>query len=466
VRGLALFDTDWAFNEIAHHFNRAVFCLLLSGPATLFRALAAETACLAVRACIGRSIIIKGNAVPRANTIRPYANLTIGFLAQNAAIGLTFGCFGLLIDPVAREFGGSRSLLSFSIGMISLVFGLLGPMTGALLDRWSVSKTMIVGCVIGAAGFYLSARAHSAVTFMLAFGLLVGAGFTLMGVLPATKLANAWFPGSLGRATGFANVPLLNGLGPPLFAYILLATDWRSLLQGFAWIFVAVAVLSLFVTVPKKALKPRAQPLFREAADSAAAPSAAAEKPPYRHKVFWIISLAKGMLMSSGIVVITHFVSYGIDNGIAPAKASILLSIFGIASALGALLYGWLCDRLTPFIAMTANGALQFLFWILIILYPNFISLAFVAGGMGLCTGGVATVAMTMLGRAMPPHALGTAIGQMMFAMIPFTFFAAPLAGALYDWHGNYLFAFIFEAAVCCATVLYLNYFRATLRVI
>ena len=74
--------------------------------------------------------------MPRANTIRPYANLTIGFLAQNAAIGLTFGCFGLLIDPVAREFGGSRSLLSFSIGMISLVFGLLGPMTGALLDRW------------------------------------------------------------------------------------------------------------------------------------------------------------------------------------------------------------------------------------------------------------------------------------------------------------------------------------------
>ena len=396
------------------------------------------------------------NVISRNQRIPAYSNLAIGFLAQNAAIGLTFGCFGLLVEPVTRELGDSRSLIAFSIGLISLVFGLLGPLTGVLLDRWSVSKTLFIGALIGAAGFYCCARASTVTTFILAFGLLVGAGFTLSGVLPATKLANVWFPGSLGRATGFVNVPLLNGIGPPLFAYLLSRSDWRGLLQGFSLVFVAVALLALLVSVPKRPCV--------DAPSLRSATPVSAKKPPYQYPVFWIVSLAKGMLMSSGIVIITHLVSYGIDSGMDRAQASLLLSIFGIASALGALLYGWLCDRLTPFTAMLMNGALQSVFWILILLFPGFMPMAILVCGMGLCTGGVSVVAMTLLGRMIPPDRFGVAIGQMMFVMIPFTFFAAPLAGALYDWHGNYRPAFAFEAAVCVFTLIYLRCFRERLR--
>jgi len=396
------------------------------------------------------------DVVVQRKPLQSYANLTMGFVAQNVAVGFTFGCFGLLIEPVTRELGGSRSLISFAVGLISLVFGLLGPMTGVLLDRWSVSKTMFIGGLIGAAGFFIAARAADVTTFILAFGVLVGAGFTLCGVLPATKLANVWFPKSLGRATGFVNVPLLNGIGPPLFAYLLATSDWRFLLQGFAWVFIGVAILALWVTVPKRRPEGPVGP--------APAGSAARGKPPYQYRVFWVVSLAKGMLMSSGIVIITHLFSYSVDNGIGREQASLLLSIFGVASALGALLYGWLCDRLTPFAAMLINGALQALFWVLILLYPKFITLAIIAGGMGLCTGGVSAVALTLLGRAMPADIFGAAIGQVMFVMIPFTFFAAPLAGALYDWRGNYLPAFCLEAFICLLTVIFLFRFRKTLR--
>lgn len=392
----------------------------------------------------------------KALSVQPYGNLAYGnlglaFLFQNAAIGLTFGCFGLLIEPISRDFGGGRSMISLSIGFISLAFGLLGPIAGALLDRWSIRNVMLLGCALCALGYYLSGLASGALGFLLPFGLLVGAGFTFMGVLPATKLANVWFPGS-GRATGFVNVPLLNALGPPLFSLVLVATGWRGLMDLFALVMLAMFALCFLVGVPNQAAPARAQ--------SAATTSRA----PFRDPVFWVVSLAKGLLMSSGIVAITHMVSYAIDNGIEPVRASVLLSMLGIASALGALLYGWLCDRFSASRVMLVNAALQLACWLLILIYPNFQTLAVLVVALGLCTGGVSAICLTLLGRHFPADQFGSAIGKMMFAMIPFTFAAAPIAGALYDWHGDYIAAFLLEAALCAAAIALLLCGRRWLR--
>lgn len=375
-----------------------------------------------------------------------HGNLALAFLYQNAAIGMTFGCFGLLIEPISRDFGGGRSMISLSIGCISLIFGLLGPLAGTLLDRWSVRKAMLLGCALSALGYYLSGRADSALGFLLPFGLLVGAGFTFMGVLPATKLANLWFPGS-GRATGFVNVPLLNALGPPLFSVVLVATSWRGLMDLFALVMLALFALCFLVGTPRRGAVAAAAP---GGARPAASP---VSRSPFRDPVFWVVSLAKGLLMSSGIVAITHVVSYAIDSGIEPVQASVLLSMLGIASALGALLYGWLCDRFRASRVMLANAALQLACWVLILSYPAFYPLAGLVVALGLCTGGVSAICLTILGRYFPADQFGAAIGKMMFAMIPFTFLAAPIAGALYDWHGDYVAAFLLEAALCAAAI-------------
>lgn len=392
----------------------------------------------------------------RTVAVRPYSNLALAFVFQNAAIGLTFGCFGLLIEPISRELGGGRSVISLSIGCISLVFGLLGPLAGALLDRWSVRYTMLLGCALCVLGFYFSTRAGSALGFLLPFGLLVGAGFTFMGVLPATKLASVWFPGS-GRATGFVNVPLLNALGPPLFSMVLVATSWRGLMEVFALIMAVLFLLCFLVSVPATAVQ---RPLAAGAEHSPDAPA----RSPFRDRVFWLVALAKGLLMSSGIVAITHLVSYAIDNNIPPVQASLLLSMFGIAAALGALLYGWLCDRFSASHVMLANAALQMVFWILIILNPDFYRLVFLVVGLGLCTGGVSAITLTLFGRYFPSDQFGAAIGKLMFAMIPFTFFAAPVAGLLYDWRGNYFAAFALEAGLCAATIVLLLVCRRWLK--
>lgn len=397
--------------------------------------------------------------VTKANPLVGYGNLTLAFIFQNAAIGLTFGCFGLLIEPISGEFGGGRSIISLSIGSISLVFGLLGPLVGILLDRWSVRHAMLLGCALSSLGFYFSGQSSSALEFLLSFGLLVGAGFTFMGVLPASKLANLWFPKS-GRATGFVNVPLLNALGPPLFSIVLVATGWRDLMQVFGLIMLGLFALCFLIRAPRTAV-PNTRP--GQAVDTPPA-DANATTSPLRDPVFWAVSIAKGLLMSSGIVAITHIVSYAIDNGIEPVQASVLLSMLGIASAMGALLYGWLCDRFPATRVLLVNAALQMACWVLILLNPSMYNLAVVVPALGLCTGGVSAICLTILGRHYPATRFGAAIGKMMFAMIPFTFVAAPIAGALYDWRGNYVAAFILETLLCGATIVLLLGCRRILR--
>lgn len=399
-------------------------------------------------------------------SVRPFANLGLAFIYQNAAIGFTFGCIGLLIEPISTEFNASRSTISLSIGSISLIFGLLGPLVGALLDRWSVRLTMMIGCVLSALGFYFSSVAESATGFLLPYALLVGAGFTFMGVLPSVKIASLWFPG-VGRATGFVSVPLLNALGPPLFSMVLVAAGWRELLGIFALVMLGLFVLCFLISVPgadedQSDIVGETAPDDSVKIDSDVADEEA--KSVFRDFGFWVISLSKGLIMSSGIVATTHIVAHAIDIGIERVQASIILSAFGVASVLGALLFGWLCDRYSAVRIMQINALVQLVLWLVVQDQSAYFALVILMVGIGLCTGGVSTISLTILSRYFPIQRFGAASGSMMMLMIPFTFIAAPVAGALYDWLGNYTVAFCLQAGLCFVSIMLLNIFRSSLK--
>ena len=394
---------------------------------------------------------------------RPFANLGLAFLYQNAAIGFTFGCIGLLIEPISTEFNASRSTISLSIGSISLVFGLLGPIVGSLLDRWSVRLTMMIGCILSALGFYFSSIADGVATFLLPYAFLVGAGFTFMGVLPSVKIASLWFPG-VGRATGFVSVPLLNAIGPPLFSMILVAAGWRELLSMFALIMLGLFVICFLVSVPKKDV------IENNTADTSGTAKIddrkenARAKSIFRDFGFWVISISKGLIMSSGIVATTHIVAHAIDIGIERVQASIILSAFGLASVLGALLFGWLCDRFSAVRMLQINALFQLILWLIVKDQSSYYTLVILMGSMGLCTGGVSVISMTILSRYFPIERFGAASGSMVMLMIPFTFIAAPVAGVLYDWLGNYEVAFSLQAGLCFVSIVLLNIFRSSLK--
>ncbi|MBK7251341.1 MAG: MFS transporter [Gammaproteobacteria bacterium] len=184
---------------------------------------------------------------PSARRGRAAAMLLTGFVTQNLAVGTTFGAYGLIVDALSREFHASHSLVALGMGMIALCLGLLAPLAGTLLDRWSVRSVMMLGAVFAAVGFLAASQAQSIGVFLFCFGALGGIGITFIGPLPSAKLAGGWFPQAPGKAIGFVAIPLLIAVGPPLYSRWIGAYGWRSLFTLLGVVFLLLVPLLWFV---------------------------------------------------------------------------------------------------------------------------------------------------------------------------------------------------------------------------
>lgn len=368
--------------------------------------------------------------------------LGIATLAQNLAIGLTFGSYGLLIAEIADTFNSSRSQVALGIALITVVMGLMAPALGYLLDRWSIRNTMIIGALVSAGGFWLAAQASTLATLLICFGIVVGIGITAMGVLPASKLAANWFPGSSGKALGIVSLPVVVALGPPLFARVIEASGWRTLFFDFSLVYLLVIPLLLLVR--------NRPPRTAENVRSQTGPMpAGAWSDSLLDRRLWVLVMIAGIMFSGGIMLVTHIVQHAIDIGIDTTKASLLLSVNGIAAMGGALTFGWLADRIGPQGAVLVNLLLQAIAWPVLLMQAQFTGLAMTITVLGLCGGGAHPALSALVARVFGAERFGTLMGQITLLVIPFNFGSAPLAGLLYDRTGSYTLAFWCYAGLC-----------------
>jgi predicted MFS family arabinose efflux permease len=387
---------------------------------------------------------------------RPALVLAIAATSQNLALGITFGAYGLLIADLAAEFGAGRSQLALGIALISLVMGLSSPVLGMLLDRWSIRGIMLLGILTTATGFLLAASATSVSGFLVSYGLVVGAGVTAFGVLPAGKLAANWFPHATGRALGIVSLPILLAAGPPLFGLVLELSGWRALLRSFAVVCLCFApVLLLLRDHPPGAEEPALR-------------TARVGEPGWREALtdsrFWLLVLLGGAMFSGGIVLVTHVVQHALNLGISLPRASLLLSVNGVAGIAGAFLFGWLADYLRPSGAIAINFLLQAAAWPLLIVQDGMLGLVLAVAVLGLCGGGAHPALSALVGRVFGARRFGTLMGLLTLLLIPFTFGAAPIAGLLYDRAGDYGSAFMLVAGLALTGLLLVALLGARLQ--
>ena len=55
---------------------------------------------------------------------------------------------GVMILPIEKDLGWSRASLSLGASIGLLVFGLVGPLAGSLIDRFGPKRVMLVGLVL------------------------------------------------------------------------------------------------------------------------------------------------------------------------------------------------------------------------------------------------------------------------------------------------------------------------------
>ena len=99
--------------------------------------------------------------------------LLCGALIVTLSMGIRHG-FGLWLDPITSERGWSRETFAFAIAIQNLAWGIAGPVTGMLADRYGALRVLLVGSLAYALGLVLMALSTSGLAFTGSAGLLIG----------------------------------------------------------------------------------------------------------------------------------------------------------------------------------------------------------------------------------------------------------------------------------------------------
>jgi sugar phosphate permease len=362
----------------------------------------------------------------------------------------------VLINPLETELGWSRAVISAAVSVGLLLYGMVGPVAGWLMDRLGPKLLAVAGvAIIG-----LSTLAGAAVTELwqlnLFWGVLSGVGTGIVAPVLGATVANRWFVERRGLVLGIFGAAASAGqlVTVPALMWLVVEIGWRS---GT----VVLAVIVLLVLIPvvllmrddPENLGLRAYGERNPAEESPAPePSTAVAQGgggsvilrAFRSPVFWLLSGSFFICgASSNGIVGVHFVPHSIDHGIPEVTAASVLALMGAMNFVGTITSGWLTDRYDPRKLLAVYYSLRGFSLLLLPFVTEFAGLAVFAVFFGLDY--IATVPPTValvadrFGRA---H-VGAVFGWVFLAHQVGAALASFIGGVARDSLGDYTAAFL-----------------------
>jgi MFS family permease len=291
------------------------------------------------------------------------AGAWIMYMLNQAAF--TWG-FTVFVNPLADEFGWSRTSITIAWAL-SLSWGLLlGPWVGRCFDRYGSRPIMAAGGLIGGVGWLLIPTAHSYWTFLAYFVLLVGTGINgALGPSTGSAAIAQWFKvrrslalGIYFTGSGGAGLVLI-----PIMSALTQAYGWRVSAGSLG----ATALLLTAAVAPFMRHKPEQYGLSLE---NGATPGAATVKlrPPgflyrlplprhapgfereyklgeaLRHLPFWLFTGAIFLRYVGMGITQVHQMPHMLARGVDPMVATAALSLSLIVNIPSRVAVGWLGD--------------------------------------------------------------------------------------------------------------------------
>ena len=290
--------------------------------------------------------------------------------------GLVFHSFSFYVAELKAEYLWSASLFAFAFTLTRVESGVLGPVQGWLIDRFS-PKTMIRwGVASTAVGMLAFSQLWDQGSF-IGFYFLISIGASVGGFMTISVVTVTWFERLRSRALGFMAMGFgLGGFFAPVVGAMIDAIGWRwtAFGTGVALLVVGLALSSLFVRHPRdKGLQPDGGPPRASGGAQAAASAAATAERSYRHRdftarealrtrSFWALALAHGapLMVVSGMMV--YFATRVQEiEGLSAADAGFAWLVMSACQLVGQLTMGYLGDmiskRLILLFCMVGHGA-------------------------------------------------------------------------------------------------------------
>jgi MFS family permease len=289
--------------------------------------------------------------------------------------------FPLVASDIRREYGFSLSGAGFLSTVFTLGMALAGLPTGYVLARFTRKATVEIGIAIFSAGTVLTAFANG-FSDMLFYRIATGVG-EAMQLTALLTVATGYFAQSRGVAVGYVNFTFGIGalIGPVVAAMLLGAwKTWRAPLIIFGILgFVAQAVVAITV-----------RPWLTElTGQHGSRPEGAGSLTLWNPNsvILTLMSLIGGMVMYGYLGMYPTYLREHLAYS--PGVAGTVMSAFGVG-ALASICGGWLGDRLSPRLVMSAAFlAAALLGYLLFGGFPTFAAQASLSFAWGLIVPGI-----------------------------------------------------------------------------
>ena len=392
----------------------------------------------------------------RAKSARPAYIIVI---AGGAILALSFGVrsvFGGVVEPISNDlFGGRIEIISLSIAIQNLVWGLAQPIFGMVADRYSDRRALIIGLLSYVAGLALCIVGTTPLAQHLGAGLLVGMGIsgTAFGVVLA----------AIGRAAPEEKRDLYLGVAsalgsvgqvvmPLLASWLTEWLDWRPTL-----VVVTAMLAPMVLCIPLMRVDKASSAHERTGFMSER------RTPPLHQTVIEAFNHPSFIFLTAGFFVcgfhlafitahlpnyVQHFCS---STRMSPEELRAFglqaLSVVGFANIIGTLLATRLGAIFPKPYVLSAIYALRALVILAFISQPMTpVSIMIFAFAMGVLWLSTVPLTSALVLRMFGPRPMGTLFGFVFLGHQLGSFIGVWLAGAWFDWYANY--DFIWQASI------------------
>lgn len=393
---------------------------------------------------------------------KPFYGWTIllgGFLILVVDGGVRFS-FGVLVKPLAAEFGWDRGTITFAYTLNMLVFGFGQLSAGRLLDRFGPRVLFSVSALIAAAGLYLTAQANTILEFYFCYGVIAAIGVSgiTIGVVSAT--ISRWFKSLRGfvggvaiTGTSFGHFAIIPGL-----AFFMSQYGWRGSWVGLG-ILVAVVVIPVAIVMMKKEPADVAQLPYETRADARRTSlpgSREIEIPPKQAFLSWSFLCVGSTYFLCGFqdfFFITQFIPFATDTGFSNQHASNIQGLSGLLSFLGLLVIPALTERMGRGKPLSIMFLLRIACFALLLLSSAALSVSIAALLMGFTLMATAPLAAAIAGDYYGVKNIGLITGAILWIHHTGGALGAYLGGLAHDMTGTYSIMFLAALVMAVAGV-------------
>lgn len=389
--------------------------------------------------------------------------VAVAFLGAGLATGVGLWGPSVFVIPMTEELGWTRATFFVAFTVRGAIVGFSSPFVGPVFDsRHGPRIAMIAGGVLMGVSMAGLKYVDHLWQFLLLFGVAGGVADLGSGFVISQTVVPKWFVRRRGRALGIAIAGV--GLGATVFpgaiALLVDAVGWRD-----AWVYFGVVagtikvMLGLFVRtrpedvglLPDGVSAPETEVGGVQVVGVAPTERSLTRGEALHSRAFWMLLLTY-TLVGFGIMGFqTNWMPFLLEQGFTLATAAGGILFYGVFSGLSRPFWGVLGERIPPRLLLAGStiftGASIFLF-----LHVS--SLGVLAAYMtiaGVAMGGFLILQSLLTSNYFGREHIGAVTAMMAPAAIVSTAMSPLIIGALYDWKGDYVYAFTFAAVAWIA---------------